>query len=271
MDIKKYTEANRVAWNEATPYHQKFNRDWLYESFAKPGFSCLDETISSKIIEIGIKDNDVAQLACNNGRELISLKNLGARRAVGFDISDAAIDEAKKLALHAGVDCEFVRTDVYEIPPQYRGCFDLIYVSIGALAWMPDLNRFFAIASSLLRNNGRLLIYEIHPFLHMFDPSKKDDPLQVSESYFRSEPWIDNDSLDYYGNAQYPASVQYNFPHKISDLINGCVKHRLEIALFEEYSRDISVSWSYLQNDRIKLPMSYILIGRKNRREPQRG
>lgn len=23
MDIKKYTEANRIAWNEVTPYHQK--------------------------------------------------------------------------------------------------------------------------------------------------------------------------------------------------------------------------------------------------------
>ncbi len=263
MDIKKYTEANRIAWNEVTPYHLKAKREWLYESFGKPGFSCLDSVITAKIREIGIEGKDVAQLACNNGRELISLKNLGSRRAVGFDISDAAIDEARKLAQHAGVDCEFVRADIYELPKEFYSSFDLVYISIGALAWMPDLKAFFAIAASLLRKGGALLIYEMHPFLNMFDVENQNDPLRIAESYFRSDPLIDYTSLDYYGNTQYKASVQYNFCHTISDLMSGVVNNGLRLKLFEEYDHDISVCWEYLQNEKIKLPLSYILAAEK--------
>jgi len=263
MEIKKYTEANRIAWNEVTPYHQKANRGKLYDSFGKSGYSCLDPLITAKIKELGIQGKDVAQLACNNGRELISLKNLGGRRCIGFDISDAAIEEARMLAAHAGVECEFVRSDIYEISREFNESFDLIYVSIGALAWMPDLTNFFGIASGLLRDKGILLVYEMHPFLHMLNEDNKNDPLRITESYFRTEPWEDHGSLDYYTNTQYSASVQYNFPHTISGLIMGCVKNGLDISLFEEYPHDISSCWAHLQNLTARAPLSYILAAKK--------
>ena len=262
-DHKKYTEANRKAWNEVTPYHQKANRERLLRSFAQPGFSCLDETITGKIRELGIAGKEVAQLGCNNGRELISLKNLGAKRAVGFDISDAAIDEARALAAHAGVACEFVRTDIYEIPQELQSDFDLIYISIGVLAWMPDLERFFGIASGILRPGGYVLIYEMHPFMQMVDEQKKDPPVQLKESYFRKEPWVDTESLDYYTHAKYDSSPQYNFPYTISKLFMSLLRSNISIKFIGEYESDISCCFTELEKMEAGLPMSYILVGEK--------
>ncbi len=262
MDIKKYTDANRIAWNEAMPYHQKAKAGKFYEAFKKAGYSCLDETVTRKLKEIGLPGKETAQIGCNDGRELLSLKNLGAGRSVGFDISDAAIEEARKLAETSGISCKFVRTDIYEMPEVFKNSFDLIYISIGVLPWMPDLELFFKIAAGLLKTNGVLFIYESHPFLHMFDPSKKDDPFKVNDSYFRKEPWAES-GLDYYANTQYDASIHYDFPHTMSDVIGGFMKNKLEIILFEEYEHDISLCYSQMDNKDLKVPMSYILVGRK--------
>jgi SAM-dependent methyltransferase len=263
MKIKKYTEANRIAWNEAMPYHQKAKDGKFYRAFREPGYSCLDEIVTGKLKELGIVGKDIAQLGCNDGRETLSLKNLGAKRAVGFDISDAAIAEAVKLAKTAKLECEFVRTDIYEIPKEYNDSFDLIYLSIGFLPWLPDLSKFFKIAAGLLRKNGILLIYDTHPFIHMFNPDNKDEPFRMTDSYFRKEPWVNTTTLDYYNNTPYEASVHYDFPHTLSDVIGGLIKQQLEIILFEEHPHDISVCYAYMENIGLQLPLSYILAGKK--------
>ncbi len=263
MEIKKYTEANRVAWNEATPYHMRAKKEEWYRAFLQPGYSCLDPVVTGILNEISVAGRDIAQLGCNNGRELISLKNMGGRKCVGFDISDAAITEARQLAAHARADCEFFRTDIYDIPGTFNGSFDLTYISIGFLTWLPDLARFMERAALLLRKEGVMLIYDSHPFLHMFDCDKKDNPLTVGESYFRDEPWEYHESLDYYGQVTYDCSVQYNFAHKLSDIINGFLRNKLQIFRFEEYEHDISVCYQYLEKTAMRLPLSFLIAGKK--------
>ncbi len=260
---KKYTEANRQAWNEVTPYHQKANKERLYHLFAQPGYSCLDATITKKLREWGIAGKDVAQLGCNNGKELISLKNLGAARAVGFDISDSAIDEARSLARHAGVESELVRTDIYEIPKEYYNRFDLLYISIGVLPWMPNLIDFFQVAARILRAGGAIFIYEMHPFMQMVDEQRKEAPVQLQESYFRKEPWVDTDSLDYYSHTEYQASPKYNFPYTVSGLLMALISNGIRIEYMEELEDDISCCFTEIEKLKPGLPMSFILIGKK--------
>ncbi|WP_429973585.1 hypothetical protein [Enterococcus sp. AZ163] len=57
----------------------------------------------------------IGQLPCNNERKLLSLMKLGAQKAVGFDISDNAIQEAKHLAEIAKVDAIFERMNILDI------------------------------------------------------------------------------------------------------------------------------------------------------------
>lgn len=267
MDIKKYTEANRTAWNEVTPIHQKARRINLKEKFKEKGFSTLDELVTSKLKEIPIKGKIIAQLCCNNGSETLSLVNLGAASGVGFDISDEAIAEADELAGISGLNCRFVRTDVYDIGKEYYDSYDLIYVSIGALPWLPDLDGFINLISKMLRKNGILFIYEEHPFIYMLatkDEKEFDskNPLKITYPYFKKDPWVNDTGIDYIGKSSYKSETNYCFSHTLSEIISGVVKNDISITEFTEYPHNINSEFEHIENENM-LPLCYILIGRK--------
>ncbi len=267
MNHKKYTDANREAWNEVTPIHRKHRQIDLKLKFREKGYSTLDSTITDKLKEIGLKNKTVAQVFCNNGRELLSMINLGAVSGVGFDISDEAIKEADELKAISGLSAEFVRTDVYDIDNDYSNRFDLVFLSIGGLVWAPDLDGAFVRIAALLKPGGHLVIYDEHPFYYMlacedeegFDHKFPEKPIY---SYFKTDPWISNSGIDYIGKTTYKAKTNYNFTHKFSDLINAIAKQGIIISELQEYPHDLSGEMEYLESKKI-LPLSYLLTGIK--------
>jgi len=268
MNRHKYTEANRKAWNQVAPIHRKSRNVDLAAAFGKSGYSTLDKTITAKFQQIGLCGKQVAQLGCNNGREILSLVNLGARHGVGFDISDEVIKEARELNNVAGLDCTFVRSDVYAIGNEYDSIFDLVYISIGALTWMPDLPGFFAVASRLLKSGGKLVLYEQHPFQFMLATADEDEydsanPMKIAYSYFRQEVWENADGLDYYGKSKYKSEPSYCFTIKVSDIVNAMVGAKIILRELHEYPHDISNEFTHLQ-DRQLLPLSLLLVGEKS-------
>ncbi|HET7578147.1 MAG TPA: class I SAM-dependent methyltransferase [Bacillales bacterium] len=257
MNYKKYTEANRKAWNEVTPKHEEIKRE-AKRKFMDPGFSCLDGTVTEKLQEIGLEGKDVAQVCCNDGVETLSLKNLGAASVTGFDISDAAIESGRRLAAESGIDCEFVRTDIYEIPEEYYGHYDLAYISVGALSWFPDLRLYFEVVGRLLKRGGTLLIYEMHPFLNMLD--EDSNTFSIKHSYFIDEPWVYDDGILYMGNNPYESSTTYNFDHKVSDIFTGLLRGGFQIGAFEEFPHDLTPMFEHMEGRKIEVPMSMIIV-----------
>lgn len=263
MDRKGITQTNREAWNEVTPLHQKARKINFEEKFTEKGFSVLDPIETKKLHEIKVQGMSIAHLCCNNGIELFSILNaLEAESGVGFDISDEAIKEANKLQQVTGLNCKFKRTDVYEIDEDYFNSFDLVYITVGALSWLPDMDDFFQIASNLLKPKGQLFMYEMHPFLDMLDPEKKRDPLKITESYFKVEPWIENAGIDYLGKTKYKAKTTIEFTHKLSDIINAIIKSGIQITELNEYSHDISAVFKHLEQEQ-KVPLCYLILGKK--------
>ena len=264
--IKNYTHENRKAWNEVMPKHREGRVDDYLEKFRDKNFSTLDKIEKEKLEKIGLKNKKVAQLCCNNGAEIVSILKLGAKSGVGFDISDEAINEAKTIAKAANVNCEFIRTDVYEIDSKCYDSFDLIYLSAGSLGWMPDLKHFFEITVNLLKENGQLFIYDIHPFTEMFacaDEAEfsKENPMKIVNSYFRKNPFVESGGLDYIGKTEYESNTtEYWFLHTISDIINSLIKVGFSISEFNEYNHDISANLEHL-NDEKRIPKCYTLIG----------
>lgn len=262
MDIKKYTEANRKAWNEVSLRHEDIKRE-AKKQFLKPGFSCLDETVTEKLRTLGIEGKDIVQVCCNDGVETLSLKNMGAASCTGFDISDAAIVSAHKLAEEANIDCQFVRTDIYDIPNGYEGRFDIVYISVGALSWFPDLAQFFQVVGRLLRPRGTLLIYEMHPFLNMIDEENRTPRIQ--SSYFNEKPWVYDDGITYRGNDPYESSTTYNFDLTVSDVINSVIQNGLQLKEFREFPHDLSAMFEQLEDRDIQIPMSLMLVAEKTK------
>jgi SAM-dependent methyltransferase len=262
MDHGRIAEANRAAWNAIAPVHRQSRGDELRELFKAPGASCLDEIATARLTKLGLQGKRVAQLCCNNGRELISICNLGAESGVGFDISDAVIEEARELAELADARCEFVRTDACDLPGAYSGAFDLAYVSVGALGWIRDLGRFFGSAARLLDRPGTLLVYEMHPVLDMYDPAA-ERPDIPQDSYFRREPFVDTGGLDYLSKTEFQGPPQYWFHHTLADVFTAVLESGLVVVGFEELEHDVSTLYPTLETSAAKPPMSYVLTAVK--------
>jgi len=265
-DIKFYTSQNKEAWNEVVPKHQAVSKEKLDQLFSRSGYvDIMDEIFLNELKKINVAGKDIIHLCCNNGWELFSLKNMGANHCVGVDISDLAIIEAQNRAKKCNIDCEFICSDVYEISEKLNDSFDIVVLTAGCVGWIPDIKTFFKIAFRLLRKNGVIIIREIHPFSEIlpFDNNDIENRLQIIEPYFRDEPIIENSSLDYLGGTDYTAKTQYWFVHTISSLIMALITNGFAIEHFSEHDNDISAGHKKQEKLDAKIPLSYIIIGRK--------
>ncbi len=263
-DRKKATAANRRAWNAAAEHHKahaQYKR--LLEGFAEPGFSCLDEIETALWRQLGVEGKNVAQLCCNNGREILSVKNLGAELCVGFDQAGGFLAQGRELAGVAGLDCDFVEADVLALPARWDARFDVVFVTIGVFGWLPDLRGFVDTAARLLKPGGAFFAYEEHPIMNVFEP-ERDDPMRPVNSYFKAKPFAEAVSLDYYGNADYDAPLHYWYVHKMSDIIMACLEAGLAIEHLREYPHNVNAAvFDVYEKQDAQLPLSFTLIARK--------
>ena len=263
MDRKKYCDANRQAWDEVAPRHQAHHFEQLLADFSRPGFSCIGPVMKQAFGSMNYRGKSIAHLCCNNGRELVSLRNTGAGRCAGFDFSGEFIGHAQRLAEAAGQDCEFIETDVYAIPPEYDSAFDIVFMSVGTLRWMPDVNRLFAVVARLLGKQGFVFVREMHPILDMFASDQEGDNCNVKYSYFRKQPIEINHGLDYYCQEKYPAAPAWHFHHTLGDIISAIIANRFDLLHYQEYPHDISWSYNQLEKTGAGFPMSYSLMASK--------
>lgn len=268
MENTNIFEKNRIAWNEASEYHQKARGNSLQTGFENLNFTTLnrdcDKVLISKLSDIDFKNKVIAQMPCNNGRELLSLMKFGAKEAIGFDISDTVIQEAKQLAEIAKLNVKFLQTNILEINEEYNASFDFIYISEGSLQWFPDLNEFFSVVSRLLNVNGNLLIFEMHPFAYFFENRFNPENPNFEEltPYFEKGPYTYKNGLDYVGDVQYEAKECCWFMHTLSDILNAIIQNGIIINDFEEYNLEMANNSTSKIFD--KFPLSYILTGKKD-------
>jgi ubiquinone/menaquinone biosynthesis C-methylase UbiE len=259
-----YSEANRAMWNQTADVHAKAKLEGLLEAVKAPDFTTFDEVERTIFEQIGLKDKAVIQLSCNNARELISCKKAGAGRCVGVDISDKFIEQGKLLAQAGNVEIELVRSSIYNLPNDFDNSFDLVYVTIGALGWLQDINAYFKIVSRLLKPKGQIFIYEMHPMLDIFN---SETGLEIKHSYFRSDPYIEEAAPDYYDPSTIVEAKSYWFYHKLSDLIGGCLNNGLSLTHFQEYDHDISNVYKAFESFEKKPAMCYSLVAKTEKRE----
>jgi len=262
-----FIESNRKAWNQANTYHQKAKGDYYKKKFKNPNFIVLDKLEKANLKKLNVKGKVVGQLCCNNGIELISIVRFGAKEGIGFDIAENPIGDAKKFAKIANVNCKFVKTNIYSIDKKYVHMFDIIYISAGSINWLPDLNNFFKVISELLKQGGKLMMYEIHPFSEILaseddDQFDKKNPYKIVNSYFNKKAQINDSGIDYLGKKEYKSETSYWFTHKVSDIINNSIKHGIKIDEWNEYPFDVSACLEHLEDDEL-LPLSFLMLGTK--------
>ncbi|HEX6989345.1 MAG TPA: class I SAM-dependent methyltransferase, partial [Bacillota bacterium] len=174
-------EQNRIAWNAATRAHNSHKRDQA--GFFRRGGSTL---FPEEVELLGdVRGKRLVHLQCNAGQDTLSLARLGAQ-VTGVDISDEAIDFARRLSAEAAIPARFVRADVYDwFDEAVRSGerFDVAFSSYGFLPWLSDLRRWARGIAAVLKPGGRFACIEFHPLLSIFDESWRP-----AEDYFSRQP-----------------------------------------------------------------------------------
>lgn len=263
---KEITAANRAAWNASAPLHGEGDR-WqqLLENAAQPGFSVLDPFLTAILGGLDLKGKSAVQIGCNNARELISLASLGIRPEMGIDQASGFLAQAKQLADRAGLDIQLLEADIYDLPPDV-GQFGLAFITIGVLNWMPDLPEFFRITSRLLAPGGRLVIYETHPFLEVFDPASAT-PFEPAFSYFERRPQKVTEAITYDGRDHGEGETGYWFIHPLGEIVTACAQSGLGIEELKEFGHTIrEPEYDLYEVRAAQIPMSYCLVAQKAQR-----
>ena len=259
-----YTEANRAAWDASAPLHGS-GASWqtLLEAAAKPDFSVLDDCLTQTLIELDVHGKSAVQVGCNNGRELLSLKSLGALPALGIDQSREFLGQAEQLARIADSNCQFLCANIYELPEDTAKHFALGLITIGVLGWMPDLPEFFARVAGLLAVDAPLVIYETHPFLEMFDPNAAQ-AFTPATSYFTKEPFVSEAAITYDGTNGGITPSSYWFVHTMGEILTACTRAGLILERLTEHPHsNREVEYDQYERHEPQLPLSFTLVARK--------
>ena len=257
-----YTSANREAWNEAASRHAARNNASLFEAFKDPGCVTLERDILDALLAVGVQGKRIIHLCCNNGSETLSLRNLGAAHCTGVDAADEFLAHGRELVRIAGAEgeVELLNYDVYHLPDELKGSFDIVLTTIGVLGWLPDLEGFFQVAHSLLKPDGKLVMEEMHPVLFMYEENPDTGISTIQYSYFNKEVYRDTTGLDYYGGEQYDAKPAYSFMHRLDEILMAGISSGLKLLSFKELDYDISFFCSDLEHSPTKPPLGFVMV-----------
>ena len=119
--MENYLDINRNSWNNKVEIH--LESDFYFVDEFLKGRTSLNAIELDLLGDI--KDKSILHLQCHFGQDSISLSRLGAK-VTGIDLSDKAIDTAKKLTQQCETDTQFLVSDVYDLPNNLQGKLDII-------------------------------------------------------------------------------------------------------------------------------------------------
>jgi SAM-dependent methyltransferase len=239
-------EANRLSWNKATNAHNSHKSDQA-AFFRAGGMTLFPEEIE---LLGDVQGESIVHLQCNAGQDTLSLATLGAV-VTGVDISDVAVDFARRLSNESGIKAEFHRADIYDwlVETIYGGStrFDIAFSSYGALCWLSDLNLWAKSVAGVLKPGGRLVVVDFHPLLTVFE-----EDWSIKYDYFGSGAAVRSDDgiRDYVavsGQALAPSGYldgitdfanpypSYEFQWAIGDIVSAVVEAGFLLTALNEY------------------------------------
>lgn len=254
-------ELNRKLWNERVRHHVG-SKMYAMEDFRRGANS-----LSAKELELlgDVAGKHVLHLQCHFGQDTLSLARLGAL-ATGLDFSEAAIDEARQLAVQLGLRVDFIQANVLDLQPELEHRFDIVFTSYGVLGWLPELEGWARNIARYLKPGGKLVLVEFHPAVWMFD----NDFTHVAYSYFNRQ-LIEETDPGTYADPSAPINlVSHTWNHSLGETISALLGAGLRIERFEEldgsphncFARTVQgADGSYrIQGMQGKLPMVFAVV-----------
>ena len=220
-------DGNRALWDEITPVH--------LQSYGVDRFLAGERWLPVKILEeVGdVKNRTLLHLQCHFGLDSLAWVREGAI-VTGVDLSPKAIETARKLAEEAKLPAQFLCSDIYELPQNLEGQFDIVFTSVGVLCWLKDLDAWARIIAHFLKPGGFFYIMESHPLQYTFDDNGQ---YRFTLSYFHhDDPYVwDDDGPDYKDSSYIPKNPSFEWQWPISDIVNSVLNAGLKLEFFNEF------------------------------------
>ena len=258
------SDHNRAFWDERVPIHT------ASDFYDVEGFKAGREPLQDfELGDLGdVSGLSLVHLQCHFGLDTLSWARRGAR-VTGLDFSAPAIEAARGLAADIGVEADFVCADVYDAPAALGGrSFDVVYVNVGAINWLPDIRRWAEVVSALLNPGGVLYMKEVHPFSWVFG----DDELTVENDYFAHRSDYDEPGTYTDPDARTVHNRTEEWQHPLGDVINALIAAGLTLELLGEHDHQAYRQWPFMEKDAgvyrmpagtPRLPLMYSLRARK--------
>ena len=234
-------EINRRYWNEVVPVHAR-SKMYNVEGFKAGGLS-LDKLERGEVGDVAGKR--LLHLQCHFGMDTLSWARLGAR-VTGMDYSPPAIEKARGLAEECGIDARFICCNLYDLPHQLAGEFDIVFTSYGVLCWLPDLRQWAGIAASYVKPGGFFYIAEFHPFSYVFDDEA--DTLKYRYPYFAQEATrFEFDGTYADKEAKLKNREDYEWTYRLGDVVTALVEAGLRVEYLHEHAFTVYEQLAFLE------------------------
>lgn len=233
-----WRSANQAHWDERVPLHV------ASDFYDLAGFrSGTDALRGFELAEVGdVTGKSLLHLQCHIGLDTMSwARNHGAARVVGLDFSGPAVEAARGLAAEIGLSPEqasFVESDVYDAPSAVpEATYDIVYTGVGALCWLPDIERWARTAASLVAPGGFLYLAEFHPLTDVLDD---ETGTRVVRDYFARDAQVSEAAGTY---AELEAETVHNrsveWRHPISEVVSALAAAGLRLEFLHEHEASL--------------------------------
>lgn len=221
-----YKSVNKATWDKRTEVH--YDSDF-YDNKA---FIAGKNVLNSIELELlgDVTGKSILHLQCHFGQDTIQWTRQGCTKATGVDLSEKAVQRARELAEKCQSNAEFVCSDIYDLPKNLEGQYDIVFTSYGTIGWLPDINKWGEVVNHFLKPGGQFLIVDFHPALWMFD----DKFTKVTYRYFNTEPIIEEEGTYTDGDEELNSQcITWN--HGLGEIIMSLINQGLTISSVTEY------------------------------------
>ncbi|WP_291275578.1 class I SAM-dependent methyltransferase [Flavobacterium sp.] len=224
--MKNYNTINRETWNSKVEIH--VNSEFYNNEAFLAGHNTIPYTDLNALGDV--KGKRVLHLQCHFGQDTLSLARMGAQ-VTGIDFSEKAIEAAQNLAHQLELEAKFICCEVYDTLKHIKEPYDIVYTSYGVIGWLPDLDQWAKVIVNALRPRGKLVFFEFHPVVWMFD----NDFTHIQYNYFKDEPIVEVEKGTYADKTSNLTNSTITWNHSLSEVIQALLKNDLELIEFQEY------------------------------------
>ena len=234
--MTSWLDANRRNWDDRVAVHVTSDfygvEEWLANA---PGPDPVEAALVGEVA-----GRHLVHLQCHFGMDTLQWARAGAH-VTGVDFSEAAIVAASALAERAGLAerATFVLSEVAGAPAALGRRYDVVYVSLGSLCWLPKIEEWADTVAALLAPGGTLLVHDVHPLAF----SLADDGVSFAYSYFEeAEPVVNDEPSTYTDGGSLTHVTTFEWNHSLGEIVTALATRGLTITHLTEHD------WTHFRN-----------------------